>query len=99
MRDKILQTFPKLEPDDVKSTSMGASGIDVLLSPAAQSYFPWAVECKSYARMAIYGFYEQAVANKTNKLAPLVVIKANHKEPLVVLSLEDFMNIYNNGNK
>jgi hypothetical protein len=75
---------------------MGASGIDVLLSPAASKKFPWAVECKSHARMAVYSFYEQAQANETESLRPLVVIRANHKKPLVVLSLDDFMRIYEN---
>lgn len=96
MRDKILTTFPELEKDDVRSTSMGASGIDVLLSPAANKRFPWAVECKSHARMAVYSFYEQAESNATESLRPLVVLKANHKQPLVVLSFNDFMRIYEN---
>lgn len=96
VRDRILETFPNLEEDDVKSQSMGAFGMDVLLSPAAQRCFPWAVECKSRAAIAVYSFYEQAVANKTDKLNPLVVMKANRKQPLVLLSLDDFMRLYEN---
>jgi hypothetical protein len=32
IRDKILETFPELEPDDVKSTTMGDTGEDIQLS-------------------------------------------------------------------
>ena len=40
IRDKILETFPELEPDDVKSTTMGDSGEDIQLSPAARRRIP-----------------------------------------------------------
>lgn len=97
VREKLLETFsPTLEADDVKSTSMGASGIDVTLSPLAQRCFPWAVECKSLAKVAVYSYYEQAKANSTEKLRPMVVIKANGKEPLVIVSLDNFMELYEN---
>ena len=36
VRDKILKTFPELEPDDVRSTAMGQSGEDIQLSPRAR---------------------------------------------------------------
>ena len=75
---------------------MGASGVDIQLSPAAQKLFPWAIENKSYAKIAVYNFYEQATANATNKLRPLVVLKANGKPPLALLSLDDFMRLYEN---
>jgi len=89
VRDLILKTFPKLEPDDVKSTSMGAGGEDVQLSPAARKLFPYSVECKSLKAIAVYKYYEQAQAN-AGKYEPLVVIKANHKKPLVLLDAEYF---------
>lgn len=95
VRDKIQKAL-KLEKDDVRSTSMGASGVDILLSPLAQSKFPWAVECKSVAKIASYSYYEQAVDNSTDKLKPLVVMKANGKQPMVMLSLDHFMELYEN---
>jgi len=89
VRDLILKTFPQLEPDDVKSTSMGAGGEDVQLSPAARKLFPYSIECKSLKAIAVYKYYEQAQAN-SGKYEPLVVIKANHKKPLVLLDAEYF---------
>ena len=46
-RDRILELVPTLEPDDVKSTSMGAGGEDVQLSPAARKSVPLTIECKT----------------------------------------------------
>lgn len=40
VRDKIYETFPVLEDGDVRSTSMGAGGEDLQLSPAARRLFP-----------------------------------------------------------
>jgi hypothetical protein len=36
IRDRLLETFPEFEPDDIKSTVMGDSGEDIQLSPAAR---------------------------------------------------------------
>lgn len=90
VRDLILKAFPSLKEDDVRSTSMGNQGEDVQLSPAARSLFPFTVECKSYAKFAVYQHYEQAKSHKDGYI-PLLVIKANYKEPLAVLSLDDLL--------
>lgn len=93
VRDKILQKYPQLTSRDVRSTSMGAAGVDILLSERAYSNFPFDVECKSRARMAVYDLYNDAVDNNTHVGYPLLVIKQNNSEPLVVLSLDHFMEI------
>jgi len=53
VRDMILENFDHLEPDDVRSTSMGAGGEDVLLSPAARKVFPFSVECKNVEKISL----------------------------------------------
>lgn len=63
IRDLLLKYSPSLEPDDVKSTSMGAGGEDVQLSPAARKQYPVSIECKSRANYAFYKDYDQAVNN------------------------------------
>ena len=55
VRDLILETFKQLEPDDVRSTTMGDSGEDVLLSPKARKLFPFSVECKNQEKLNIFG--------------------------------------------
>lgn len=73
---------------------MGASGADVQLSEAALSRFNYDVECKNRAAFAIYTDFEQADARaKNNAREPLLIIKGNHKSPLVILTLDHFMEL------
>jgi hypothetical protein len=67
---------------------MGAGGEDIQLSKAARDLFPYTVECKSNARIAVYKFYEQAQAH--GKGEPIVVIKQNRSKPLVIVDAELF---------
>lgn len=92
VRDAILQSFSTLEADDVRSTSMGAGGEDVLLSPKARKLFPYSVECKNLAKIAVYNYYQQAQTN-CGKHEPLVVIKQNRCKPLAVVDLDHFMEL------
>jgi hypothetical protein len=71
---------------------MGSQGVDVRLSEAALRVFPYAVEAKSRASIAVYGYIEQARSNARGRV-PLAVIKQNHSEPLVIVSLEHFMKL------
>lgn len=92
IRDLILESFTDLEPDDVRSTSMGAGGEDILLSPAARRHFPYSVEAKNVEKLNVWGAYEQAASNCGDH-EPLLIMKKNHKKPLVVLDAEAFMNL------
>jgi hypothetical protein len=91
VRDAILTAFTKLEPDDVKSTSMGASGEDVQLSPAARKLVPYQIECKNKATSQIHTYYEQAKTH--GKYEPLVIVKMDYKEPLAIVNAEHFFNL------
>lgn len=92
VRDLILETFTELEPDDVRSTSMGAGGEDLQLSPAARRKFPYSVECKNVEKLNVWGAYEQAEANSGDH-EPLLIMKKNRKKPLVVIDLEAFVEL------
>ena len=85
-RDSILHKFIQLEQDDVKSTSMGAGGEDVQLSPAARKLFPYTIE-------AFAGYAVMRQAEEHENFTPLCVIKANNEKPLAMLYLEDFMKL------
>lgn len=93
IRDKILSLWPELSPDDVRSTSMGANGEDIQLSPAARSRFPFAVECKSRKSFTIYKDFEQANGHRKD-VPGILFIKADRKNPLVVLDAELFLEIW-----
>lgn len=90
VRDMILKYSPSLEPDDVKSTSMGAGGEDVQLSPAARRQYPISIECKSRASWAFYKDYDQAVINAPEGMEPILVAKANHRDPVVIVDADWF---------
>lgn len=91
VRDAILSSFPTLEPDDVKSTSMGASGEDVQLSPAARRLFPYQIEVKNKAASQIHTYYDQAQTH--GKHEPLVVVKKDRHIYLATVSLEHFLEL------
>ncbi len=96
VRDGILMKFPDLEPGDVRSTAMGQSGNDIQLSPAAQKKFPFGIECKNIAVFAGYKHLKQAEDGADPNMIPLAVVKANNKEPMVLMYLSDFMEVFNN---
>lgn len=97
VRDIVLEKFPHLHEDDVKSTAMGQGGEDVQLSPLARKSFPYSVECKRYKSFAIYGPYEQASAN-SKTFEPLLVIQGDRKKPLAIVDLEHFMKLLGDSN-
>ena len=63
IRDRLLEAFPEFEPDDIKSTTMGESGADIQLSPAARKKLPLSVEVKRRKAelKTVYRFMEQAL--------------------------------------
>ena len=94
VRDLILETFKELEPDDVRSTTMGDSGEDVLLSPAARKLFPFSVECKNQEKLNIWSSLEQAETN-AGKHMPLLIFKRNRTKTYAVLELEKLLELLN----
>jgi hypothetical protein len=84
---------PKLHVSDVTSTSMGAGGEDVLLSKAARDVFPYSVECKSLAKVSVYKHIDQAVSNCPDGAEPLVVMKADRRNPIVIIDAAHFLSI------
>lgn len=87
--EKILQKFPDLTKYDVRSTSMGDTGADLKLSEIARKLFPFSCECKNHAKFAVYKDFEQAQSN-ADGLTPILVIKQNNSQPLVIMTLEDW---------
>lgn len=98
VRDAILETFPTLHPDDVRSTAMGSPGEDILLSHAARTCFPYSVECKNVERLNIWEAINQAKEN-AGAHTPLVAFKRNNHEPWVAIPMQEFMEILKNINR
>jgi hypothetical protein len=92
IRDLILEKFTTLEPDDCKSTSSGAQGEDVQLSPAARKLLPIQIECKrTKTAKGLYGWYHQAETH--GKHEPVVFFRADREKPLVLLSATTYLNL------
>lgn len=98
IRDAILAKFPELEPDDVKSTTMGDSGEDIQLSPAARRLLPITIEVKrrkSGMKIA-YDFIAQAKAHKKGE--PVVCFRADRQEWIVMVGLDHYLDLIRRSN-
>lgn len=81
---------------DVCSRPMGSNGIDIMLSDRARSVFPFGVECKRSERWDLQAWWRQAKANAAAEgLYPLLVVRKNRQEPLVILDHHLFLVLEN----
>ena len=94
IHDIILEKFDSLEPDDVRSITMGDSGEDILLSPAARRLFPFSVECKNQEKLNIWSALEQAEENSGDH-TPLVIFKRNRSKTYAVLEFDRLLELLN----
>lgn len=91
---KLLEVSHGLEPDDIRSASMGAPGEDILFSPAARRQFPFSIECKNVEKLSIWSCIDQSRANCPDGATEMVVFTKNHENPFVALPFEKFLEIY-----
>ena len=91
--EALLDAFPHLTEDDVRSTPMGAHGEDVQLSPAARAAVPFSFECKNCERVNVWDALGQAAANARGRGTPALVLKRNRREPHVALPLAAFVDL------
>lgn len=90
----LLDAFEnELGPDDVRSTSMGAGGEDVLLSTRAQELIPYSFEAKCCERLNLWSAIEQAQANCPAHRTPCVVVGKNRTLPYAVIPWEHFVSL------
>ena len=92
LRDILRKVFPSLEEDDIKSQTMGMTGEDIVLSPAAKKKIPYSFECKNVERLNIWQAIEQAESNCEDRTA-VVVIKRNRTDTYAVLNLDKFIKL------
>lgn len=92
MRDALLKAFEVLEPDDIRSTSMGAPGEDLLLSPAARRLYPFSFECKNVEKINIWKAIDQARENAGGH-TPAVAFTKNKEVTYVAIPLEKFIEL------
>jgi hypothetical protein len=86
----LHQMFPEFNDHDVVVPSTSAPGEDIKLSPELRELFPYSVECKRTEGLAQdYKFMDQAISN-CNGYTPLVIMRSNRREALVMMRLTDF---------
>lgn len=97
---KILEAFPELTENDVRSTSMGVTGTDVQLSEVARKLFPFAVEARKQEKVNIWKAVEDAKRHGEKEgLTSLVVFGRNNVRPQVALDLDEFIKILVKANR
>jgi hypothetical protein len=92
VRNYILSIADWLEPDDVRSTSMGVTGEDIQLSPLARKCFPIQIECKNKAAYSVYKDYVQAATHGVRE--PVLIIKQDDSIPLAVVNAEHYFKLW-----
>jgi hypothetical protein len=93
---ELLSAFPQLAPGDLRSTSMGAGGEDIQMSPLAQQVLPYSFEAKCQERVNVWSAIEQSRHNCGDR-TPVVVIKKNQHLPYAVLPLSIFIKLIAQG--
>jgi hypothetical protein len=82
----------ELKAQDVASRPMGSTGCDVMLSSWASKWMPFSFEAGNMEAWptSLWNKYDQGKRNTKKDEITVLVIKKNHKEPLVLMSLTDF---------
>ena len=99
IRDRLLKTFEAVPIYDIASRPMGSQGSDLIMSAVAKKYFPYKIECKNQEAFAnVYKAFEQAKSQKEDG-EPLLILKRNREQPLVVVDFEVFLELVRNANR
>ena len=93
IRDALRSAFPILEEDDIKSQTMGMTGGDIVLSPAARKLIPYSFECKNVERLQFWASVEQCETNCKEELSPILVVKKNRKNPYACIPIDVFIGL------
>lgn len=91
--NSILERFPDLTEDDVRSIPMGAHGQDIMLSKSAKASLHCAFECKNQERFAALSQAFDQCKDNAGGLFPIVVIKSNRHDPFAVVDLDLFLDM------
>ena len=98
IRDKLLETFPEFEPDDIKGCIMGDTGEAIQFSPAARKKLPLSIEVKrrKSGMQTAYNYIEQASSH--NKGEPVVCYRSDRKPWIVMIGLDHYTKLLRSWN-
>ena len=89
----LLERFPGLTVDDIKSTPMGVRGADLQLSARARQLVPYAVECKAVEKLNVWAAWDQCRAHVRESETPLLVCRRNRTSAFAVIPWEHFLEL------
>ena len=94
--DDIVSECGGVEPDDIKSTTMGDTGEDIQLSPAARKKLPITIEVKrrKSSLKTVYGYLEQA--SNHAKGEPVVFFRSDRMPWVVMVGMDHYMELLRN---
>ena len=98
IRDVLLKHFTCLGEKDIRSTPMGSSGSDLIMSERACQLFPFDIECKNVEKPAIWQTIQQS-QKRTQKdnLHELLIFSKNHrKEYIAMIRIDLFLKLVMN---
>jgi len=81
----LLEQFPELTAQDVRSNPMGAHGEDVLLSSEAEKVVPYSFEAKNQERINLWASIDQATTNAREGRVPCVIVKRNNAKAFAIV--------------
>jgi hypothetical protein len=86
----------RLDPTDIESTTMGLSGVDIVLTKAAKDFFgPLAFECKNVELLNAVGVFQKHYDHYAALgMVPIMVHSRNHIEPRVTMLWADFVRLF-----
>lgn len=85
--------YYSLHPDrlnlEIKPALMGESGVDIKFTGPSLDLIPFDIECKNHERWNVPKFWDQTLSNCGSDRIPLLCLKRNRSDSLVVLRLVD----------
>lgn len=90
VKRKLVEIL-ELKEEDIKKAVMGENGVDVKMYGENRTAFPYDIECKNVEKLNVWAAYDQASANAENE--PLLIMKKNRREPLVVIDAVKFFEL------
>lgn len=83
-----------LVDDDINSTGMGQSGVDILLSPAAKKVWPLSIECKNVEKLNVVGVFQKHYKlYEQDGQMKLLIHSRNNTRPMVTLRWDDMLQL------
>lgn len=95
----LKNTFDHLKGNDIRSTSMGCPGADLILSTAALRVLPYDFEMKNQEKLQLWAAIKQCNkrvdADTDAEIYPMLVIRKNRTKPLAIMPLGHYCHLLN----